>query len=91
MRYREPFYHRSLKKHLRQISKPSAQRAYDSGKVVYALPANAIPDGLWVHMCPLQKCSEMPLSFTYMVNDYRYYSCCAELGRYPIFFIETTI
>lgn len=87
MRYKESFYSRIAGGCILQVSSPTARKAYEAGKTVYLLPANCHPDNsAWVSLCPVSK-DYIAESFKYVVNSYKHYNCCTELGKYPIFFV----
>lgn len=76
-----------------QVSKRKAETVYNSNKTIWLHPCNMLLNNVW----------QIPYSFTKalldtkyngaptfenMVNQYQYYNCNNQLGKYPIFFIE---
>ena len=82
------FYHKGLDNVMVKINKLKAERLFNAGKTVYLLPCLCRPDSYGVSLCPINIEHCYDNSFKNIVNDFTYYSCCNELGRYPVFFIR---
>lgn len=78
------FYHKGLDNIMVQINKLKAERLFNAGKTVYLLPCLCSPDSYLVSLCPINIEHCYDNSFKNIVNDFTYYSCCNELGRYPV-------
>lgn len=88
LRYPNPIYSNSLKKKIKQINKTQARKLYEAGETVYLLPCFCSVDGVWVSPYPIDKEHAVWWgdSFESDVLSFTNYNCCAELGKYPIFF-----
>lgn len=81
-------------KKVKQVSIKSAEKAYNDGKQLWLHPCNMRVNNLWQTPMPLNKADVDNNAFTNgssfkaMVNDYKYYNCDNERGKYPIFFVE---
>lgn len=90
MRYPDPIFSHRFNKWFKQVSKTTARKAYGNGKTVYLLPSNCVFDNFWVYPCPISTESKVwnGMTFDYQVAEYKFYNCCADLGKYPLYFIE---
>lgn len=88
MRYPEPIFSHSLKKRIKQINKTQARKLYEAGETVYLLPCLCNVDGVRVTPYPIDKAHAVWWNETFDgdVLSFTNYNCCAELGKYPIFF-----
>lgn len=83
-----------LGKKAKQVNIKSAEKAYNDSKQLWLLPCNMMVDNHWQTPMPLNKADvsnnafTSGSSFSAMVNDYKYYNCDTERGKYPIFFVE---
>ena len=76
-------------KKVKQVNKIAAKNAYERGETVYLLSFNMCPNNMWQSPCPVNKNKDVYNStFENVINDYRYYNCDNERGKYPIFFIK---
>ena len=89
MRYGE-FYDEFLQCRVRQISKTRARRLYDEGKTVYLQSCKMRFRSVWTSPCPMNKesCAWKDHTFDSLVNEYAYYNCDNERGKYPCFFVK---
>ena len=92
LRYPNPVYSTRLQKRIKQINKTQAKKVYEAGETVYLLPCFCNIDGIWMSLCPINKANAVWWgdSFESDVLSFTYYNCCAELGKYPIFFKEVS-
>lgn len=90
MRYKQPLYSNCLKKRIQQINKTQARKLYETGETVYLLPCLCNIDGVWISPYPINKANAVWCNETFDGNvmSFTNYNCCAELGKYPIFFKE---
>lgn len=73
----------------RQIDKRLARKCFDAGKQILLLSSNLCFNNLWQYPCPIRKeDSYGKRDFDHIVNDYTYYNCDAERGRYVHFYIK---
>lgn len=89
MRYGE-FYCHTLKATIVQIAKQRARRLYEQGKTIYLQSCNMRFNGMWQSACPIDKETRSweEQTFDSLVNEYTYYNCDQERGKYPCFFVK---
>lgn len=89
MRYGE-FYCNSMKCTIVQVSKPKVHRLYNEGKTIYLQSCNMRFDNMWQSACPISKSTEQWIDqdFDKIVNEFTYYNCDNERGKYPNFFVK---
>lgn len=76
-------------KKVKQVNKTTARKAYDNGKTIYLQSCNMLINNMWQSPCPIKKEGDAwDRTFDQNVNEYQYYNCDAERGKYPLFFIE---
>ncbi len=68
-----------------RVTKKTAETAYNKGKTIYLCPVNGNPNSPWINALPIQLNDEN--TFSNQVNNYEYYNCINELGRYCKFYI----
>lgn len=90
MRYKKPFYSSTLKKEVKQINIIKAKKLFEQGKTIYLKCSNMMFDSFWQGPCPIVKNGNpwFKDNFDTIVNDFKYYNCSYETGRYPNFFVE---
>lgn len=83
------FYSHSLKANVKQINKTLAKKLYNSGKSIYVLQCNMIFDNVWQSPYLINIKDDMwgAENFDGRINDYTYYNCDNERGKYPCFFV----
>lgn len=64
----------------KRINKTKARNLFESGVQLYIAPNN----GRILHKFDKKGCD----GFDKFVNEYIYYNCCTELGKYPAFYIK---
>lgn len=72
---------------IKQVSKRTAQKVYDEGKTVYMQSCNMPFNSFWQSPCPANK-NNWEVSFEQLVNEFMYYNCDSERGKYANFFVE---
>ncbi len=72
--------------YMKQVYKPTARRLYLQGKTIYLLPCKVGLDSAWVKPYPISQSNGM--SFEHAINEFTYYNCCPELGKYIHYYIE---
>lgn len=89
MRHGE-FYCNSMKCSIVQIAKQRARRLYEQGKTIYLQSCNMRFNTMWQSACPISKSTEQweEQDFDKTVNEYTYYNCDCERGKYPNFFVK---
>ena len=70
-----------------RITKTRARKIYDGGGMVYIIPKNCYPSGVWISAAPLQNGGGR--SFDDSINEYIFYNCNNYLGKYPAFYKRT--
>lgn len=70
---------------MKQINKTAARKLYKEGKPFIIVPCNMSPDSMFaIHM----KSGWMWRNFDNFYNEFCYYNCNNETGRYPRFYLE---
>ena len=69
-----------------RITKTQARKIYNGGGVVYIIPRNCYPSGVWLTAYEMENGGGR--SFDSIVNEYTYYNCNAFLGYYPAFYLR---
>lgn len=72
-------------KHYTRISKAAARSLYAAGDDVYFCPVNLNPESPWGLVWNPPN-NDIP--FEKLVNEYEWYNCNNECGRYTAFYIE---
>lgn len=87
---RGEFYCHTLKTTIVQIAKQRARRLYEQGKTIYLQSCNMRFNTMWQSACPMSKesCQWGEHTFDSLVNEYIYYNCDQERGKYPNYFAK---
>lgn len=72
-------------KHYTRISKAAARKAYAAGETVYFCPVKLNPESPWGLLW--YPCNN-DIPFEKIVNEFEWYNCTAETGRYAAFYIK---
>ena len=73
---------------MKQINKATARELYKEGKPFIIVPCNMRPDGMFaIKMRPWLGYTDN-ISFDNFYNEFCYYNCNNETGRYPRFYVE---
>ena len=85
MRYTNEFIEIGNKQ-VKQINKTEAKKVYEQGQDVYLNACNMMLKNSWTRPNYINKksCEK----FEAMVNEYEYYNCCSERGKYANYFIN---
>ena len=70
---------------VKQVTKPTARKAYDSGKPVWIHPCNLRLDNMWQKPMPTR--NGYGLTFDNAVNSFKVFNCNAYNGKRVIYFI----
>ena len=89
MRHGE-FYCNTMKCTIVQIAKQRARRLYEQGKTIYLQSCNMRFNNMWQSACPVSHETRAwdEQTFDSIVNEYTYYNCDHERGKYPTFFVK---
>jgi hypothetical protein len=78
-----------------KINKTKARNLFNKGQIIYLVPCKIYPDfkGIWIKPIEisLEKVKNNPIynhTFDDLVNNFEYYNCIPELGKYTHFYIE---
>ena len=84
----------------RRVSKPTARKFYEDGRVIYICPCLLKPGGAWRPEVAIVKgdlstikedasfYSTTVRGFDKIVDEFMYYNCRGGSGRYPSFYIR---
>ena len=76
-------------KQYKRITKTTAKKLFNAGKTIALLPCKANPLSIWFSFYPLNKNSVehyTDKSFDLFVNNFEYYNCNNQTGRYTAFY-----
>jgi len=68
----------------KRINKRAAEKAFNEGVVVIC-PCNMRPFGVWGMGVHITNCGR---AFDKIVNEFEFYNCNNETGRYAAFYVE---
>ncbi len=76
---------------IKQISKRTAKKLFESGNEIYLQSCKMYPFGVWQNVCPIKKDIDYTnqfnaTSFESVVNNFEYYNCDSERGKYSHFY-----
>lgn len=81
-------------KQVKQINKTEAKKLFNAGKSFFIMPCNMVFVNLWGYPYEANKndaihigCNSQENAFDIMYNEFIYYNCNNETGKYPIFFV----
>jgi len=87
----EKFYSHTFKCMIQQINKKAAKKYFEAGKEIFLQSSNMIFDNFWQSPCSLTKeriDHFYNASFESFCNEYTYYNCDNERGKYIRFYIR---
>lgn len=71
-----------------RVSKRKAKTLFLAGVTVFIQSSNMRFDNIWQYPCPISKDKSFTDNFDYLVNDYEYYNCDNERGRYAKLYVS---
>lgn len=72
---------------VKKINKRIARKLYQEGKSFWIVACNMRPEcGCLIGSASFEQLADIP--FDTMVNNFTYYNCTNETGRYPAFYVE---
>lgn len=74
---------------VKQIQKRTAKKLYDQGKTIYFQASNLRPFGVWQSIM-LVTSKQEEISFENLCNEYTWYNCDSERGKYINFYQSLT-
>ena len=69
----------------KRIDKRIARKLYNQGEPVLIIPHKCSPLAAWLTGMTIENTGR---TFEALVNEFIYYNCCNELGKYPAFYKE---
>lgn len=83
------FYSHDYHMTFQQINIRKAEKLYRDGVDIYVHPCNMLFDSVWQSPYKMNIKDSMwgSENFNARINDYKYYNCDNERGKYPHFFI----
>ena len=70
---------------MEKINKSTARKLFDSKKPVVIIPCKCHPESVWFTGFEME--NDGSRTFDQFVNEFTYYNCNYELGRYPAFYV----
>lgn len=71
-----------------KINKTKARKLFNEGKEIHLLPCKARFGGMWLGEGAVISNKILTSAFDTIVNEYIYYNCNNELGKYPAYYIK---
>lgn len=71
---------------MKRINKTTARKLYNAKKAVLIIPCKCRPGGAWLTGFEME--NDGSRTFDQFVNEFTYYNCNYELGKYPAFYVE---
>ena len=71
-----------------KIRKNTARKLFNEGHELIIIPCNCSPNGFWVKGFRICKTKLENSDFDRLINEFEYYNCNSELGRYTHYYIE---
>mgnify|MGYP003391799617 FL=1 len=71
-----------------KIRKNTARKLFNEGHALIIIPCNCSPNGFWVKGFRICKTKLENSDFDRLINEFEYYNCNSELGRYTHYYIE---
>lgn len=85
----EKFFSNRYNCMIQQITKRTSRKLFEAGKYIFLMSSNMRFENMWCTPYEVKKdsmqCTE---NFDYMCNDFMYYNCDYERGKYIHFFIR---
>ena len=87
-------------KQVKQINKTTALKLFNKGETIFLHPSNMSLNNSWQSPFNINLDKSEPLEkynsyakknisqFNVILNEFEYYNCCSELGKYANFFIQ---
>ena len=72
-----------------RVNKAGAKKAFNEGKTIYMLPCKACPRSYWFTFYPVNKNAVDGASFETVVNNFEFYNCTPQTGKYTAFYIAS--
>lgn len=82
-----------IDRNVKQVTKTAAKKAFNKGETIWLHPCNMRLNNPWgIRPCPIDKEQAFYVdesrAFEAVVNNFKYYNCDNERGKYPIYFIK---
>lgn len=71
-----------------KIRKNKARKLFNEGHELIIIPCNCSPNGVWLKGFRICKTNLENSDFDRLINEFEYYNCNSELGRYTHYYIE---
>jgi len=82
------FYSHRLECNVQQVSIRKAARLFNEGETIYIIACNMRFDNPWSFPCPASKKDSYEDDFYKYVDDFIYYNCDSERGKYPNYYVK---
>lgn len=76
-----------LARDFQQIQKRTARKLYNEGKYIYLQSSNMQFDSMWQRPCIVSK-KESDMDFDALCNEFEYYNCDKERGKWIRFYVQ---
>ena len=75
-------------KRYRKVTKPTAKKLFEKGEDILVCACKMNPSSLWRPFTVANKRNSWYCDFEKFINEFTFYNCNAETGRYPHFYVE---
>ena len=72
---------------MKKIRKNTARKLFNSGETLIITPCKCAPGGVWLTGFKICKNDFDYCDFDALINEFEYYNCNSELGKYTAFYI----
>jgi hypothetical protein len=73
---------------MQQVQKRTARKLFQEGEMIYLCPCNMHFDSAWQTPIVISKAESLGFTFDQLCNDYEYFNCDSERGRYVRFYVK---
>lgn len=71
-----------------KIRKNTARKLFNDGRELTIIPCKCAPGSAWLTGFRICKNNLENADFDRLINEFEYYNCNSELGRYTSFYVE---
>lgn len=76
---------------MKRIRKDKARKLYNDGIAITIVPCKVSPYSMWYSGVRMVNHPDAPREFDSYINEFEYYNCNNETGRYTAFYISEEV
>lgn len=76
---------------MKKIRKNTARKLFNEGRELIITPCKCNPHGAWLTGFTICKNTLENSDFDRLINEFEYYNCNSELGKYTAFYTEEAV